>query len=84
VVAPPRPLLNLGCGTRRHAAWTNVDLVPAGPDVIAVDLRRPLPFPDGSFQAVYSAHVLEHLVPAEAGRLLAKRALTAGAGEIKR
>lgn len=72
VIAPPRPRLNLGCGTRRHAAWTNVDLVPAGPDVIAADLRRPLPFPAGSFQAVYAAHVLEHLVPAEAGRLLAE------------
>lgn len=72
VAAPPRPRLNLGCGTRRHAAWTNVDLVPAGPDVIACDLRRPLPFPAGSFQAVYAAHVLEHLVPAEAARLLAE------------
>ena len=72
VAAPPRPRLNLGCGMRRHAAWTNVDLVPAGPDVIGCDLRRPLPFPAGSFQAVYAAHVLEHLVPAEATRLLAE------------
>lgn len=72
VAAPPRPLLNLGCGTRRHPAWTNVDLVPAGPDVIPCDLRRPLPFPAGSFQAVYAAHVLEHLVPVEAARLLAE------------
>ena len=60
---PPRPLLNLGCGSRRHPAWTNVDLHPAGADVIAADLRRPLPFPDGCFTAVYAAHVLEHLAP---------------------
>ena len=60
-LAPGSPLLNLGCGGRRHPAWTNVDLVPAGPDVIAADLRQPLPFAAGSFQAVYAAHVLEHL-----------------------
>ncbi|MFM7135485.1 MAG: class I SAM-dependent methyltransferase [Planctomycetota bacterium] len=84
VAAPPRPLLNLGCGTRRHAAWTNVDLVPAGPDVIACDLRRPLPFPAGSFQAVYAAHVVEHLVPADAARLLAEAGRLLAPGGIVR
>jgi SAM-dependent methyltransferase len=69
---PATPLLNLGCGGRRHPAWTNVDLVPAGPDVIAADLRRPLPFAAGSFRAVYAAHVLEHLEPVEARRLAAE------------
>ena len=64
--------MNLGCGSRRHPAWTNADLVPAGPDVIACDLRRPLPFATGSFRAVYAAHVLEHLEPAEGRRLVAE------------
>lgn len=72
VLAPPHPRLNLGCGARRHPAWTNVDLVPTGRDVIACDLRRPLPFPAASFTAVYAAHVLEHLVPAEAASLMAE------------
>ena len=71
-LTPASPLLNLGCGSRRHPDWTNVDLVPAGPDVIAVDLRRPLPCPAGSFRAVYAAHVLEHLEPGEARRLAAE------------
>ncbi len=71
-IAPPRPLLNLGCGARRHPDWTNVDLVPAGPDVMACDLRRPLPFAAGSFRGVYAAHVLEHLEPLEARRVLAE------------
>jgi len=73
--AADSPLLNLGCGRRHHPAWTNVDLVPDGPDVIAADLRRPLPFAAGAFTAVYASHVLEHLPPAGARALL---------GEIRR
>ncbi|MFO0827557.1 MAG: methyltransferase domain-containing protein [Phycisphaerales bacterium] len=60
-------LLNLGCGRRRHPAWTNADLVPDSPEVLQVDLRCPLPFLDGEFDAVYSSHALEHLAP-DAGR----------------
>lgn len=67
---PAAPLLNLGCGRRRHPDWTNADLVPAGPDVLAVDLRRPLPFAAATFTAAYASHVIEHLVPVEAHRLL--------------
>jgi len=69
---PVPPRLNLGCGRRRHADWTNCDLEPHGPDVIACDLRRTLPFESASCDAVYAAHVLEHLAPAEAGRLAAE------------
>lgn len=69
---PPRPLVNLGCGRRRHPDWTNCDLEPAGPDVIACDVRRPLPFEPASCDAVYAAHVLEHLTPGEARRLVAE------------
>lgn len=69
---PVPPRLNLGCGRRRHADWTNCDLAPDGPDVIACDLRRPLPFVSASCDAVYAAHVLEHLAPGEAGRLAAE------------
>ncbi|MBL9150498.1 MAG: methyltransferase domain-containing protein [Phycisphaerae bacterium] len=62
-------LLNLGCGRRRHPAWTNADLRPDTPEVLKVDLRQPLPFLDGDFDGVYASHVLEHLTPA-AGRAL--------------
>ena len=54
-------LLNLGCGTTWHPGWVNVDLAPAAPGILAHDLGRPLPFADCSFDAVYHAHVLEHL-----------------------
>lgn len=67
-----RRFLNLGCGSHRHPEWLNADLVPSGPDVLAVDLRQPLPFAPGSFAAVYSSHVLEHLTPGEARTVLAE------------
>lgn len=62
ISSPPQPpqLLNLGCGSRTHAAWTNVDFTSTGPEVIAHNLLDPFPFADGSFDAVYHSHVLEH------------------------
>lgn len=57
--ASPR-LLNLGCGSRFHPAWVNVDFRVTGPGVLAHDLTRGLPFPEASFEAVYHSHLLEH------------------------
>ena len=54
-------LLNLGCGSRFHPAWVNADLVPRAEGVLRCDVRAGLPFPGESFDAVYHAHVLEHL-----------------------
>ena len=62
--------LNLGCGRRFRRGWTNVDTVSSDPDVIAHDLRHPIPFPDGSFDLVYHSHLLEHLTPEDGARLL--------------
>ncbi|HLH29017.1 MAG TPA: methyltransferase domain-containing protein, partial [Acidimicrobiales bacterium] len=52
--------LHLGSGGNNLDGWVNVDLVGARADV-AWDLRRPLPFPDGSAEAVFLEHVLEHM-----------------------
>jgi SAM-dependent methyltransferase len=63
-------LLNLGCGARFHADWVNADIAPAAPGVLALDLRKGLPFAAASFDAVYCSHVLEHLPRGEAQGLL--------------
>ena len=59
-VASPRRL-HLGCGGRFHPGWLNVDLHPQHPTVRPHDVTTPLPFPDRHFDAVYHAHLLEHL-----------------------
>jgi SAM-dependent methyltransferase len=37
-----------------------------------IDLTKPLPFPDNSISAVFSAHVFEHLFPDEIERLVSE------------
>lgn len=54
-------LLNIGCGSTFHPAWINLDLHSDSPYVRAHDVRKPLPFPNDSIDAVYTAHMLEHL-----------------------
>ena len=63
-------MLNVGCGTRWHWAWCNIDLVSTQPEVIQHDIREGLPFEMNSFQVVYHSHVLEHLDPAAGERLV--------------
>jgi predicted SAM-dependent methyltransferase len=54
-------MANIGCGGTLHHAWDNFDLVPSATGVRALDLVRGISFPDNSYEAVYSSHVLEHL-----------------------
>ncbi|MDV6236892.1 methyltransferase domain-containing protein [Leptospira ellisii] len=53
-------LVNLGCGSRYHKAWTNIDFLKSGPDVIQHDLRSGIPLKADSADVVYHSHVLEH------------------------
>lgn len=66
-----KPLLvNIGCGRVWHRDWVNLDHRPTAPEVQAYDIRKPLPFRDGTVDAVYASHVLEHLDRDQGRRLL--------------
>jgi len=47
--------------------WADIDW---NPNVFVHDLRKPLPWPNGSISAIYASHLLEHLYREEAVRLL--------------
>lgn len=55
--------VHLGPGQERYLdGWVNVDAnMFTGKCDVWADLRNPLPFADGSVDAVYSHHVIEHL-----------------------
>lgn len=63
-------LLNLGCGSRYHAFWTNLDFVSNSPYVIAHNLLKGIPFKDESFEVVYHSHVLEHFTKNDGKRFI--------------
>jgi predicted SAM-dependent methyltransferase len=62
--------LNIGCGSRFHPAWTNIDANSTSSDVRVHDCRAGIPFPDHAFDVVYHSHVLEHFPKTEALRFV--------------
>jgi predicted SAM-dependent methyltransferase len=69
-----KDFLNLGCGSRFHPAWTNLDIQPSSAAVRRWDLQKELPFPNESFDVVYHSHVLEHFSKVD-GLIFLKRCL---------
>jgi predicted SAM-dependent methyltransferase len=62
--------LNLGCGSRFHQEWTNVDFTSTREGVITQNLTQGIPFPDNFFDVVYHSHLLEHFAKAQAESFL--------------
>lgn len=68
--------INLGCGGRTFPGeeWLNVDLGegdgPVGVNYRQMDISKPLPFDDGTFDEVFSCHVIEHFWPWEIAGIL--------------
>ena len=69
---PVSKMLNIGCGGTYHPDWVNLDVAPADPNVLTVNINNGLPFPAESATACYSSHVLEHLDKAGARNLIAE------------
>jgi predicted SAM-dependent methyltransferase len=65
-------LLNVGCGSTFHTDWINIDIYSTSPSVQTHDIRKNLPYPNLSFDACYSSHVLEHLTKDSAHQLLSE------------
>jgi predicted SAM-dependent methyltransferase len=53
--------INVGCGPNLKPGWVNIDLGARSPEVLTLDLRRDLPFPDACAEMIYGEHVFEHL-----------------------
>ena len=68
--APKGFRLHLGCGPHYIAGMINIDGNLFRKKDLWFDLRNALPFPDQSASLVYSSHMLEHLYPEDALRLL--------------
>ncbi|MFC7300111.1 class I SAM-dependent methyltransferase [Herminiimonas aquatilis] len=69
---PASQMINIGCGSHYHPDWINLDVSPADPQVMAVDINHGLPFSSKSVAVCYSSHVLEHLDKVGARHLIAE------------
>jgi predicted SAM-dependent methyltransferase len=64
--------LQLGTGDNELDGWLNTDIhdFTGRREVVYLDLRRRFPLPDGSFDLVFSEHVIEHVDYADGLRSL--------------
>lgn len=53
--------LQIGTGPQPKPDWLNTDLKPRSSDVVYLDARGPMAFPDDSFDFIFAEHLIEHL-----------------------
>lgn len=80
--ASATPSLHLGCGVNLLPGWLNTDLAPELSSIVRLDVTRRFPFPDASFDLVFSEHMIEHVPFADARHMLAecRRIMRPGGG----
>ena len=76
--------VHLGCANRRLDGWLNVDFAGKQRVDLAWDARRPLPFPNGSIDAVFHEHMVAYLSYDEADRLFRETARVLRPGGLTR
>jgi hypothetical protein len=76
--------LHIGCGDHPLPGWLNTDLNPRRSDIRLMDATARFTFPDGTFERVFSEHMIEHVPHAGGAAMLAecRRVLHAG-GRIR-
>jgi predicted SAM-dependent methyltransferase/glycosyltransferase involved in cell wall biosynthesis len=57
----PLRMVNIGCGSRFHKNWLNMDVVPLDESVKQIDIMRGIPMEAESADVIYHSHLLEHL-----------------------
>lgn len=55
---PATRKLQIGSGPNLLDGWLNTDYVPTRPGQVYLDATKPFPFPDGTFDYIFSEHVL--------------------------
>lgn len=76
--------LHLGAGGNILPGWLNTDIAPVSRAVMSLDMTRPFPFDDASFDYIAGEHVIEHMTLPEGLRMLQEcfRVLKSG-GKIR-
>lgn len=71
-------MLNIGCGNQKLKGFVNIDIVKSAD--IRRDVKKGLPFNDGSVSLIYSEHFFEHLSQRDGLQFLreCRRVLTPG------
>jgi predicted SAM-dependent methyltransferase len=53
--------LHIGAGGNKLTGWLNTDLNLISSESIFLDASKPFPFPDETFEYIFSEHLIEHL-----------------------
>jgi predicted SAM-dependent methyltransferase len=83
LAATKSPKLHIGCGPHKLTGWLNTD-IDTSKGAVYLDATKPLPFPDDSFDFIFSEHMIEHIPIAAAQKLCSECARILRPGGVLR